>query len=163
MSTADETFAELTGSLDYPMLIVTTAADDRRAGCLVGFATQCSIDPPRFLVCISNKNHTLRVAAHAGALAVHFIPEAAFDLARLFGSETEDELDKFSRCRWHVGPGSLPILDECGRWFTGTILEQRALGDHVGFVLDPFAASSDGGTDFLGFQRAKEFEPGHEA
>ena len=44
---------ELVSELDYPMFIVTCADERERAGCLVGFATQCSIDPPRFLVCLS--------------------------------------------------------------------------------------------------------------
>ena len=46
-----ESFGALTSALDYPMFIVTVAPDGGRAGCLVGFATQCSIDPVRFLVC----------------------------------------------------------------------------------------------------------------
>src|SRR4051794_41781759 len=52
---------ELIDELDYPMFIVTVAAGGERAGCLVGFATQCSINPPRFLVCLSDKNRTFRV------------------------------------------------------------------------------------------------------
>ena len=32
----------------------------------MGFATQCSIGPPRFAVWISRKNHTFRVARDAG-------------------------------------------------------------------------------------------------
>jgi len=40
-------FHDLAADLDYPMLIVTAAADGERAGCLVGFAAQCSIDPLR--------------------------------------------------------------------------------------------------------------------
>lgn len=35
--------------LDYPMLIVTTRSGGELDGCLVGFSTQCSIDPARFL------------------------------------------------------------------------------------------------------------------
>jgi flavin reductase (DIM6/NTAB) family NADH-FMN oxidoreductase RutF len=163
MNSARETFLRLTGSLDYPMLVVTTVADRERSGCLVGFATQCSIDPPRFLVCLSDKNHTVRVADRAEALAVHFLPATAFALARLFGSETGDDLDKFSRCRWHAGPGDLPILDECGRWFAGTICDRRALGDHVGFLVESFAAAHDGSTDELTFQRVKQLDPGHQA
>src|SRR3982750_801842 len=64
---------ELIDELDYPMLIVTAAAGGQRAGCLVGFATQCSIDPPRMLVCVSKANHTYRVAVDADVLAVHFL------------------------------------------------------------------------------------------
>jgi len=62
-----------------------------------------------------------------------------------------------------AGPDGLPILDECGRWFAGRIVEQRALGDHVAFVLEPFAASDDGSTATLAFHRAKQLTPGHEA
>jgi flavin reductase (DIM6/NTAB) family NADH-FMN oxidoreductase RutF len=53
-----EKFNALAGGLDYPMFIVTVGDGARRAGCLVGFAAQCSIDPPRFMVWLSKKNHT---------------------------------------------------------------------------------------------------------
>lgn len=163
MSTADETFAELTGQLDYPMLVVTTTAGDTSAGCLVGFATQCSIDPGHWLVCLSDKNYTTRVAERADALAVHFLAESQAELARLFGSETGDEIDKFDRCDWHPGPAGLPILDQCDRWFAGRILDRYVLGDHVGHLLEPFAAHLAGDPATFDFQRAKRLEPGHAA
>jgi flavin reductase (DIM6/NTAB) family NADH-FMN oxidoreductase RutF len=163
MTTTDEIFAQLNGKLDYPMLVVTTRAGNERAGCLVGFASQCSIDPARFLVCLSDKNRTFRLAQRAEALAVHYPPAASLELAQLFGSETGDDTDKFTRCQWHDGPQGLPILDECGRWFTGRILERHGWGDHVGFLLEPFAAADDGSSDTLSFARAKRLEPGHDA
>ena len=55
------TFDSLVGDLDYPMFIVTACADGERAGCLIGFATQASIDPSRFLVCLSHNNRTYEV------------------------------------------------------------------------------------------------------
>src|SRR3954451_19397105 len=108
---------ELIDELDYPMFIVTAAAGSDRAGCLVGFATQCSIDPPRFLVCLSDKNRTFRVARHARTLVVHLVPREATGLAELFGSETGDEVDKFARCAWSEGPDGTPVLDDCRNWF----------------------------------------------
>ncbi len=57
-----EAFEKLVSMLDYPMYVVTTACGDQRAGCLVGFTSQVSIGPPRFLVGLSEKNHTYRVA-----------------------------------------------------------------------------------------------------
>jgi flavin reductase (DIM6/NTAB) family NADH-FMN oxidoreductase RutF len=162
MSVTD-TFIAITGRLDVPMLLVTTAADGERAGCLVGFSTQCSIDPPRFIACLSDKNRTQQVAARADALAVHFLPAGATGLAKLFGAETGDEIDKFSKCRWHPGPLGLPIIDECGRWFVGRIVERQTLGDHVAFVLDPVAASDDGCSDHLTFSEVKHLDPGHDA
>jgi flavin reductase (DIM6/NTAB) family NADH-FMN oxidoreductase RutF len=163
MATAHETFVQITVALDYPMLIVTTAADGERAGCLVGFSTQCSVDPPRYLVCLSDKNRTTRVAARASALAVHFVPKTARDLAELFGSETEDRTDKFDRCAWHPGPHGLPLLDGCRRWFAGQILDRRRVGDHIGHLLEPYAAADDEhAEEMLMFSEAKTIEPGHD-
>ena len=107
------------------MFIVTTAVDGQRLGCLVGFATQASIDPPRFVVCLSHTNHTYRHGRDAGWLAVHAVPADAEALAELFGGETEDDVDKFERCAWHEGPHGMPLLDECGNWFVGRVLHAR--------------------------------------
>jgi flavin reductase (DIM6/NTAB) family NADH-FMN oxidoreductase RutF len=162
-SEAEQVFNELTGEIDYSMLIVTTAARGERAGCLVGFATQCSIDPPRFMICLSEKNHSLRVAEYSDALLVHFLAADAEELAELFGTVTGDDTDKFLRCRWHSGPRGLPVLDDCPRWFAGEILERIPLGDHRGFVLAPFAAQRDASAEPFPFRRAKRLEPGHRA
>ena len=101
----ESTFNSLVGDLDYPMFIVTACADGERSGCLIGFATQASIDPSRFLVCLSHKNRTYRVAQGAELLGVHFVPEEQAELAELFGGETGDEVDKFARVRVGAGPG----------------------------------------------------------
>src|SRR3954447_12246363 len=79
------------------MFIVTACADGERSGCLIGFATQASIDPSRFLVCLSHKNRTYRVARGTELLGVHFVPEEQAELAELFGGETRDEVDKLAR------------------------------------------------------------------
>jgi flavin reductase (DIM6/NTAB) family NADH-FMN oxidoreductase RutF len=161
VSVAQNTFAELTGRLNYPMLLVTTEDRGERSGCLVGFSTQCSIEPARFIVCLSDKNHTTRLARTADALAVHFPPATAVHLAKLFGTETGDEIDKFSRCRWHTGPLGLPIIDECRRWFVGTILERHKFGDHVAFILETFEACDEGSSEILTFHDVEQLDPGH--
>jgi len=154
---------ELVAQLDYPMFIATVAAGDQRAGCLVGFATQCSIDPPRFLICLSDKNRTFRVAREADVMVIHMVPEAATGLAGLFGGETGDELDKFERCDWHPGPGGAPVLEDCGNWFAGKILKRVPTGDHWAMLIEPFEAGSDQGEEPFTFHRASRIDPGHEA
>ena len=156
-------FTELVAELDYPMYIVTAAADGERAGCLVGFGTQTSIHPERFLVCISVKNHTLPVAEKASLLAVHVPSEEPAEqrLAELFGSETGDKTDKFAQCAWHGGPEGVPLLDDIPNVFIGRVLERLDLGDHVGFLLDPVEAQHGEHVHEFGFQDAKEIEPGH--
>jgi flavin reductase (DIM6/NTAB) family NADH-FMN oxidoreductase RutF len=159
----DQRFDELMAELDYPMFIVTAASGDDRAGCLVGFASQVSIDPPRFLVGLSRNNHTYGVARTAAVLAVHFVPADAVELAELFGGETGDDADKFARCGWSPGPEGTPVLDDCPNWFAGRVLERFDLGDHVGFLLDPIAGEAGRSEEELTFHRARRIEPGHES
>jgi flavin reductase (DIM6/NTAB) family NADH-FMN oxidoreductase RutF len=149
--------------LDYPMFVVTARRGEERDGCLVGFATQCSIHPPRLLVCLSEKNRTLRIAERCETLAVHVLFDDQRDLAGLFGGETGDDIDKFAHCQWHDGPSGLPILDECRSWLEATILERRTLGDHVGFLLEPTAAHDDGvARPLLFYSEIIGLEPGHQ-
>jgi flavin reductase (DIM6/NTAB) family NADH-FMN oxidoreductase RutF len=163
MGSTEQTFQKLVAQLDYPMFIATVATDEERAGCLIGFATQCSIHPPRFLAGISDKNHTYRVAQGAGAMGIHLVPEDATQLAELFGGETGDELDKFERCSWRPGPEGVPLLDDCPNRFVGRILERVDFGDHAGIVLEPLVAEFEEPDGQLSFHRAKRIEPGHEA
>ena len=163
MSDTEKRFQHLVAQLDYPLYVVTAAAGEERDGCVVGFTTQCSIHPPLFLVCLSNKNRTYRIAERADHLAVHVIPEERRDLAELFGGETADERDKLAQVEWRPGPGGAPIVAGLDDWFAGRVAERIDWsGDHVGFVLEPVeAAVGDAGPE-LSFQEAKDIEPGHE-
>jgi flavin reductase (DIM6/NTAB) family NADH-FMN oxidoreductase RutF len=160
---SDRAFTSLMAELDYPMFIWTTVAEDdgERAGCLIGFATQISIKPPRFLAGLSDKNHTFRVAARAEHLGVHFVPSDGEELAELFGSQTGDRVDKFARCAWHEGPDGVPILDDLPNWFVGRIIERVDGGDHHALILEPIAAERQAEEEELTFHRAKRIEPGH--
>jgi flavin reductase (DIM6/NTAB) family NADH-FMN oxidoreductase RutF len=163
MADLTKTINALAGHLDYPMFVVTTVGGGERSGCLVGFATQTSIHPPRFLIGLSRKNRTFRVAGEAQHLGVHFLPVEREDLAELFGGETGDEVDKFARTEWHTGPCGVPIVEGCRNWFVGRIVERLDLGDHVGHLLEPVAAEMGTRADEFTFHRAKRIEPGHEA
>ncbi|OBJ49277.1 flavin reductase, partial [Mycobacterium sp. 1423905.2] len=132
-------FEKLVGLLDYPMFVVTTEANGVPAGCLVGFTSQTSINPPRFLIGLSMRNHTYRVATEATHLAVHVFDRDHLDVVELFGSQTSDKVDKFDRCAWHRGPADMPVLDDSAAWFVGSIVQRFALGDHVGHLLQPVA------------------------
>ncbi|WP_405680384.1 flavin reductase family protein [Streptomyces sp. NBC_00868] len=140
--TEQDPFAEAS---DGPMFAVTAAAGGERAGCLVGFASQCSIHPPRFVVWLSTANHTYRVAREAPYLTVHLLRRDQRALAELFGGECGDRVDKFARVGWRPGLEGSPVLTDVRTWFTGRV-EGRfeggvgggggtVGGDHVGFLL----------------------------
>jgi flavin reductase (DIM6/NTAB) family NADH-FMN oxidoreductase RutF len=151
--------------LDDPMFVLTVpgAGRDRPSGCLIGFATQCSISPRRFLACVSTANHTYRAAARVEVAAVHLLTAGDRDLAVLFGTETGDEVDKFARCEWFEGPHGVPLLRDCPAWLAGTIEARLDLGDHQGLLLNPTHAGP--GTDGrpLALSAVSRLRPGHPA
>lgn len=156
---------QFVSDLDSPMFIVTVATvaagQESRSGCLVGFVTQCSIDPARFLVCISKTNHTYPVACEAEVLALHLLDSSQRQLAALFGESTGDEIDKFATVAWRPGPEGVPLLTDCRAWVVGDILELVDLGDHVGFVIRPTKVSITADPDPLCFSQVRDLNAGH--
>jgi flavin reductase (DIM6/NTAB) family NADH-FMN oxidoreductase RutF len=160
----DDAFARICAEQDFPMAVVTAYDGHERSGCLVGFHTQCSIAPRRWLACISTSNHTYRIARGAQRLVVHLLRDDQHDLALLFGGETGDALapaTKFERCAWHPAADGTPLIDGCD-WIAGAILERFDLGDHAGYLLAIDAAGHDhpAGRQ-LGFQTTHDIRPGH--
>lgn len=155
-----EVFEKLVARLDPPLFVVTVGRPER-TGCLIGFATQTSVKPPRFLVCISEKNHTFQAVREAAVVVVHFLSDDNEATAQLFGGQTGDEVDKFEHCEWREGPGGTPVLADCAGWIAGRVLERVPLGDHLGLLLEPFEGEDRGDEPDLGFQDAKGIDPGH--
>jgi flavin reductase (DIM6/NTAB) family NADH-FMN oxidoreductase RutF len=131
-------FGDFVARADAPVLLVTAFDGAERSGCLVGFASQGSIDPPRLVVWVSTVNHTYGVATRAAWLGVHLVPATAREVAAVFAEASGDWMDKFERCSWHEGPGGVPLLDACPDRVVGRVVRRiDGVGDHAGFVLDP--------------------------
>jgi flavin reductase (DIM6/NTAB) family NADH-FMN oxidoreductase RutF len=168
---SDGAFDALVSALDTSVVVVTTAttaAGGERAGCLVGFHAQCSIQPRQYAVWLSKANRTYRVALLAGHVAVHPLGPGDRDLAELFGGRTGDDVDKFARCDWEPGPGGVPLLT--GRAGGRMVLRRTALldvgGDHSCLVGEPVLAEppdrrGTGGFTPLRLATAGSVPPGH--
>lgn len=159
---AEDPFAGAASSLDAPLIVVTAAEGRQRAGCLVGFHTQSSIDPLRYCVWLSKANHTYRVALHSTHLAVHFLTASDLPLAEWFGTRTGDSVDKFAGVRAEPGPGGVPVLADCPHWLVGrrtTLIDDG--GDHVCMMTE--AVTVHAGEPFrpLRLSQAVHLQPGH--
>ncbi|MFD3497771.1 flavin reductase family protein [Streptomyces sp. NPDC058676] len=153
-----------TDRLDPDMCVVTASAGGDRAGCLVGFASQCSIRPVRFVVWLSQANRTYRVARDAPFLAVHLLTREQRELAELFGGRTGDTTDKFQHVGWREEHGGAVVLDDAAAWFVGAVVRDVDGGDHVGFVLAPVAwgeREGAGERPLLRLDDALTIAPGH--
>lgn len=164
----DNAFERIAAAVDPPMVIVTARVGDEADGCLVGFSTQCSIDPPRYLVCLSKANRTYEIARHASLLVVHMIHDDAVGmwLAHLFGELTARETGEFSKldmCAWEPGPEQTPVIAGCD-WFAGPIRTRVDLGDHVGYSLDVTTGKTSADREaYLGYTRVRGLDAGNPA
>lgn len=160
----DDAFDRIMQAVDSRMAIVTAAAEPERAGCLVGFHAQSSIEPRRYSVWLSKANHTYRVALRSTHLGVHFLATDDMPLAERFGTLTGDDTDKFAGLAVRSGEGDVPLLDRCPNW---VLLRRTALldegGDHVCVAGEIVSAGSGGDFEPLRLSHVSHLVPGHSA
>ena len=159
---SDDTFGSIMQSLDARMIVVTAAAGAERAGCLVGFHAQSSIDPQRYTVWLSKANHTYRVALRSTHVGVHFLTADDVSLATRFGTLSGDDIDKFAGLGVRVADGGVPLLAESPHWM---LLRRTALldegGDHVCVAGQAVAARTDGAFQPLRLSHVSHLTAGH--
>ena len=160
----DDAFDQIMASVNPPLVVVTTVAEDERAGCLVGFHAQSSIGPERYCVWLSKANHTYRVALRGRHLAVHFLTADDLPMAERFGTQTGEEVDKFAGLDVSVSEYGVPLVDALPNRI---VLERTALlddgGDHVCLMTRVLDARSVGSFTPLRVSDAAHLDPGHEA
>jgi flavin reductase (DIM6/NTAB) family NADH-FMN oxidoreductase RutF len=126
------------------MIIVTTATETERGGCLVGFHAQSSIEPQRYSIWLSKANHTYRLALRATHFGLHYLTNQDMQLAELFGTLSGDDLDKFERTPHTLANGQVPVLDACANRLVAkkvAILDEG--GDHVCISTEPISAQAN--------------------
>ncbi|GAA3532724.1 oxidoreductase [Aeromicrobium flavum] len=160
----DEAFSCLMDSVDPPLVVVTTAADGERGGCLVGFHAQSSIDSEHYSVWLSKANHTYRLGLRAQRFAVHFLTAQDLSLAETFGTRCGAETDKFADLTVDIDEHGVPLLRDCPNRL---LLERIAVlddgGDHVCLTTRVVSAVSSGPFTPLRVSDADGLEPGHAA
>jgi flavin reductase (DIM6/NTAB) family NADH-FMN oxidoreductase RutF len=162
VNTQTDAFDRIVSNLEYPMFVVSAAADGDADACLVGFTSQCSIEPPRFAVFLSKANHTYDVALGAEVLVVHRLRADQHEIAEHFGGTSAyDDPRKLSQCEWTPGPGGAPVIAGCD-WFAGRVLQHVDSGDHVLFHLEPIDGEV-AAIDQLSSQEAFDIEAGRPA
>lgn len=155
-------FGHLTRFLDHPMLIVTARAGDRVDGCLVGFHAQCSIDPLRYVVMLSEANRTTQLAQRSTTLGLHFVARDQVALAEHFGATTGHETDKLAGFEWSDGPDGVPVLDACANHFVGRVIDRVSVGDHIAHMLDLIDGEVEEHPELLRLGQVIDLDPGRE-
>jgi flavin reductase (DIM6/NTAB) family NADH-FMN oxidoreductase RutF len=158
----DAAFETLVASADPPLVVLTTVAEDERAGCLVGFHAQSSIEPERYCIWLSKANHTYRVSLRAAHFAVHFLTAEDLALAERFGTRSGEDTDKFEGIDVEPDRFGVPLLTACPNRMS---LERIAVlddgGDHVCLTTRVSSAHTSGEFVPLRVSSANHLDPGH--
>lgn len=160
----DDRFATWVAAADAAMIAVTAGGVGGEVdACLVGFHSQASIEPPRYVVWLSRANHTTSLAASATMLGVHLLGDGQLELAELLGSVTmDDDRRKLAGLERRDEDGAT-ILSACSAWFAGRVIERFDGGDHQGFLLEPTASACPEPFRPLRLHDTSGIEPGHPA
>ena len=157
-------FDDLMGSANAALLVVTTAVDDVRAGCMVGYHAQASMSPQHYSFWLSKANHTYRAGLLATHFVVHFLTEHDHDLAKHFACNSGQDTDKFADVAVETGDHDMPLVVALPNRMT---LERISIlddgGDHVCVTARVVAAESDGNFTPLRLTDVGDLKPAHGA
>ena len=161
---SDDAFGRLMASADPPLIVLTTVAEDERAGCLVGFHAQSSIDPQHYCIWLSKANHTYRVGLRAAHFAVHFLTADDLAIAERFGTVSGEDTDKFAGADVELDEYGVPLLGACPNRM---LLDRIALlddgSDHVCLTTRVRAARAGDAFAPLRVSAATHLDPGHDS
>lgn len=159
---SETAFDSLNTSTNSALIVVTTAAEDERAGCLVGFHMQSGISPRRYCFWLSKANHTYRVSLRATHFAIHFLTAEDLDMAVLFGTRSGDDADKFVGLDLEPGQNGVPLISVLpNRMMLERISMLDDGGDHVCVTAQMRSAQTPGPFMPLRLSAAEHLVPGH--
>ncbi|NUR05961.1 MAG: flavin reductase [Nocardioidaceae bacterium] len=160
---SDNAFDTLMASADPPLIVVTTVAEDDRAGCLVGFHAQSSITPQHYCIWLSKANHTYRVSLRAAHFAAHFLTTDDLWLAERFGTLSGEDTDKFTGIDVEADSHGVPLLRACpNRLALDRIAVLDDGSDHVCLTTRVRSAATAGDFEPLRVSGAIHLDPGHD-
>jgi len=159
---SDEAFGTLMACADPALVVLTTAVEAERAGCLVGFHAQSSITPEHYSVWLSKANYTYRLGLRATHFMVHFLTINDLPVAERFGTLSGDDTDKFTGMDMEADRFGLPVLAACPNRMA---LERIAIlddgSDHVCLTTRVRCADAEGSYVPLRLSNAAHLKAGH--
>lgn len=155
-------FATLMSSENTSLIVVTTAAENVRAGCLVSYHTQASMKPQHYNIWLSKANHTYKIGLLANRFAVHFLAQDDLAWAEHFATISGQHTDKFAGLEVKMRH-EVPLLTALPNRM---IVEQISMlddgGDHVCVTARVIEAETSGHFTPLRLSDIGDLRPAHD-
>lgn len=142
----DDPRSRALASFDRAVWIITSSADDARAGLVATFVNSASLVPslPRLIIGIARHHHSWGVIRRSRAFAAHLVAEGALPLVWRFGLASGHHTDKFVDLAWRQERTGSPVIDEALAWFDCRVEAEFDIGDRTVFLGDVVAGDVHG-------------------
>lgn len=109
--------------------VVTTRGSDGVAfGLTMNAVTSLSLNPPLFLICLSNDSSTLKALNESNCFCIHYLASHQQHLSSLFSTKLDN---KFAELRYSIGPLGCPILADVVAASECEVVSKYPGGDHT--------------------------------
>ncbi len=133
--------------LTHGVNIVAAQHNAERRGLAVAWATQAATD--RIVIAVGAHSATRELILESKAFGLSVLAKEHLGIARLFGTASSRDIDKFEKVSYHTAETGSPLLDECA----------RAVDCRVEAVHDCDRTKLIVGRIVAAEQRMEEFEP----
>jgi len=120
--------------LPAPVAIIGVASGEARGGLTAAWVTRVSIDPPLVLVSIGHQRHTWTLLRDAQQFTVSVLAEGQVAEGRLFGRNSQADMDKWAEVDHVLLGEGIPALTQCATRWLCAIENRFTTGDHDCFV-----------------------------
>ena len=130
MSVDQRAFRRALGCFATGVTVVTAIHPESKkpAGVTVSSFCSLSLEPPLVLFCLGDHTASLDAYTQSGHFAVNILSEGQRDLSIRFASRSDRKWSGLSYDTWSCGA---PILTGCLAAMECSLVEARAVGDHV--------------------------------
>jgi flavin reductase (DIM6/NTAB) family NADH-FMN oxidoreductase RutF len=111
--------------LTHGVYVICAEHGGARGGLAVAWATQVGTD--QILICVGGQSATRPLILGSRAFGLSVLTREQVDLARVFGTQSSEDVDKFENVAWHTAVTGSPLLDDCGAAFDCRV---EAVHDH---------------------------------
>jgi flavin reductase (DIM6/NTAB) family NADH-FMN oxidoreductase RutF len=133
--------------LTHGVNIVAAQHEGERRGLAVAWGTQAATS--RIVIAVGAHSATRELILGSEAFGLSVLAKEHLEIARLFGTQSSRDVDKFEKVAYHTAETGSPLLDDCA----------RALDCRVEAVHDCDWAKLIVGRIVAAEQRMEEFDP----
>jgi flavin reductase (DIM6/NTAB) family NADH-FMN oxidoreductase RutF len=101
--------------LIHGVYVVAATHHEKRGGLTVAWATQVARN--RILICVGEQSTTRELILASQAFGLSILTRQQIEIARVFGTQSSRDVDKFEGVGYHTLETSSPLLDDCAATF----------------------------------------------